>query len=161
MIHSLRGAAFTLPVFVAILSFGCSSGSSTAPDSGPVDSGKGPSDTGSTPTFTEVYTTVLAQNCTNGSCHFSDAGPALGALDMSSQAGAYMNLVNVKAAGVKCGTSGLTRVVPNDPSSSLMYEKVHDTVPPCGAQMPYLLPALPADEQSLIFDWINGGAQND
>jgi hypothetical protein len=65
MIHSLRGAAFALPVFVAILSFGCSSGSSTAPDSGPVDSGKGPSDTGSTPTFTEVYTTVLAKNCTN------------------------------------------------------------------------------------------------
>jgi predicted CxxxxCH...CXXCH cytochrome family protein len=149
MRHSLRGAAFALPVFVAILSFGCSSGSSSP----------GTSST----TFTEVYTTVLAKNCTNSTCHFSGAGSVsvLGALDMSSQPTAYMNLVNVKAAGVKCGTSGLTRVVPNDPSSSLMYEKVHDTVPPCGAQMPYLLPALPADEQSLIFDWINGGAQND
>jgi hypothetical protein len=143
MIHSLRGAALALLVFVAILGFGCSSGSST-----------------SSTTFTEVYTTVLAKNCTNATCHFSGSGSLLGALDMSSQPAAYMNLVNVKAAGIKCGTSGLTRVVPSDPNSSLMYEKVHDAVPPCGAQMPYGLPALVADEQALIFDWINAGAQN-
>jgi hypothetical protein len=140
MKHCLPGAAFALLISMAILSVGCSSGS-----------------TASSATFTEVYTTILGKSCTNSTCHFSGVGAAL---DMSSQPNAYTNLVNVSAAGTACGASGLIRVVPSDPNTSLMYEKVHDASPPCGAQMPFHLTPLSADEQSLIFDWINAGAQN-
>jgi predicted CxxxxCH...CXXCH cytochrome family protein len=119
-----------------------------------------------------VYTTIIAAKsggpepgCSNTTCHFSGAGPAEGALDMSSQPTAYKSLVNVAAAGPLCSSKGLTRVVPGNASVSLMYNKVHDASPPCGVQMPYAGPPydlapLPADEQSLIESWINAGAQN-
>jgi hypothetical protein len=151
MHRCLRQAA--LPIVVAVFSFGCGSGSSN-----------------SSTTFTEIYTTIIAAKsagqypgCTNPTCHFSGAGPAQGALDMSAQATAYKNLVNVPAAGPSCSLTGLKRVVPGNASSSLMYDKVHDASPPCGVQMPYApdhLAPLTADEQSLIESWINGGAQN-
>src|SRR5262249_7330175 len=50
----------------------------------------------SQPTFTNVYKVVLAKNCTDPQCHGSTHQ---GNLDMTSQAAAYMNLVNVAASG--------------------------------------------------------------
>jgi hypothetical protein len=84
---------------------------------------------------------------------------------MSAKDTAYKNLVNIPAAGPLCSSTGLTRVVPGNASSSLMYDKIHDASPPCGVQMPYAgapyhLTPLTANEQSLIESWINGGAQN-
>jgi hypothetical protein len=87
------------------------SGSSTpAPDGGAgssTDGGSPASDAGQTTggdggidaTFTAVYTTIIAPTC---SSHHSGA-TAAGALDLSSQAVAYTNLVGVHAAGGACG----------------------------------------------------------
>lgn len=136
--------------------------SSAAPDSGPVDSGKGPSDTGSTPTFTEVYTTIFA-SATNGcTTHHSGAMPS-GGLDLSTQAKAYTDLVGVKATtpnGENPACSG-DLVVKGSAATSLLYEKVSETKPPCGVQMPKGVAPLTTAEQTMIEDWINGGALND
>jgi hypothetical protein len=146
------GLGLNYPIAASALAFcaagivGCGSSSSASPGAG-----------SGTPTFTEVYTTVLEPNCAG--CH--SAGGADSFLDFSTQANAYSSLVAVKASGPACGSSGLTRVVAGSASTSLLYEKVSQAKPPCGAQMPFDGAPLSGGDQGLIASWINGGATND
>jgi len=142
--------------------------------------------------FHDFYTGVIeAYKCLD--CHIpggvgvsskDDAGMMIsgGELDMSTEAKAYKNLVNVKAAGVACSGMGFTRVVPNDPDASLIVLKTElayteqqvkdghlkEAVPaPCGAEMPKGC-TQPAKDGGLaclftgdirtLTDWINSGA---
>ena len=127
---------------------GCSSNNNTSPG----NTGDG----GATAaTFTEVYTTIIGTTCTD---HHSGANPS-GALDMSTQAKAYADLVGVKAAGPSCGTSGETRVVAGSHATSLLYMKVAGTQT-CGNQMPDGLTPISSDKVALIQSWIDDGALN-
>ncbi len=124
-----------------------------------------------TPTFTEVYTKVMVPHGCNA--HHRPGKDNDAFLDMSTQAAAYENLVKVTASGPAataspvpgCGGSGLVRVVPGDAAKSLMYQKVSEAKPPCGAQMPFGCPGtfacLDSTEQQTLAAWINGGAPND
>jgi hypothetical protein len=160
----LRGLAFALPLSLSAFSFGC--GSSTSSPSSDNDAGtqggadssaKGDTGGGATPTFTDVYTMVITPGgCP--ACH--DPSTGAGSLDMSTQAKAYTDLVGVKAAGPACGTSGLTRVVKDDATTSLLYLKVSETTPPCGSPMPLNGTPLSTAETTMVKDWINGGAPN-
>jgi hypothetical protein len=127
-----------------------------------------------TPTFTNVYANVIGARCTG--CHRpGGSGVNVGMLDMSTQARAYANLVNVNAAGTGAGTSGITcaslsppmaRVSPGNSGASLLFNKVSSkitaTLAACGSPMP--LPATGAPltqaQVDLIQSWINGGALN-
>jgi len=127
------------------------------------------------PTFTNVYANIIGVRCIG--CHRpGGSGVNVGMLDMSTQARAYMNLVNVNAAGVGAGTSGitcasvspsLTRVSPGSSAGSLIFNKVHSklagTPPPCGSPMPLPATAAPLTQAQvdLIAAWIDAGAQND
>ena len=166
MTLSLQELALALTLSTAALSFGCGGGSGSATgDSESVapaakSSGNGPmaaSDPGGAPTFTNVYNDIVEPLCT--SCH--TPGGEAPFLDMSTQATAYMNLVGVKADGFSCGGSGLVRVVAGDATESLLYEKVSESKPPCGSEMPLGCSGQgclsPADQKE-IADWINGGA---
>ena len=138
---------------VAAVAFGCG-GSSTTPATTTT------TPTTTTSSFTTVYTTVLETNgCTS---HHAGASPA-GGLDMSTQPKAYADLVNVPAVTPAGETPACTgdRVVPNEPSASLLYLKVSESSPPCGARMPLGGTPLSAAEQTLIKDWITAGAKND
>jgi len=130
-------------------------GNDAAADAGDDAAADAGSDAGLDPSFTNVYTTIINGTCTG--CH-SAAGHA-GGLDMSTQATAYTNLVNVKAAGGSCGPTGETRVVPNSSATSLLFNKVNGTQD-CGARMPRGQPALSADKITLIKNWIDTGALN-
>jgi hypothetical protein len=143
---SLHRWAFTLTVSTAALAFGCSSSSPSSSSS--------PAETA--PTFTEVYSDIVGPICSK--CHNPNGEKFL---DMSTQANAYANLVGVKADGPACGTSGLTRVVAGNASASLMFEKVSEAKPPCGARMPFNETPLTSAQQSEIENWINAGAMND
>jgi hypothetical protein len=96
---------------------------------------------------------------------------------MSSQTVAYWNLVDQLCAGPFCTGSGNTRVIPGDPTDSIMYQKVQLSPPPglCGIQMPaawdwtpdagtlggaVFAGSLPGADINLIETWINDGAQN-
>jgi hypothetical protein len=166
MTLSLQNLALALTLSAAAVSFGCG-GSSGSPTGDPVsgtpatgDSGNGSmaaSDPGSAPTFANVYTDIVEPFCT--SCHAP--GGEAPFLDMRTQAAAYMNLVGVKADGPSCGGSSLVRVVAGDAAESLLYEKVSESKPPCGAQMPLGCSGsgcLSLADQREIADWINGGA---
>jgi hypothetical protein len=106
--------------------------------------------------FRDVYGEILLKRCSDAICH--GAGGA-GELDMSTRDKAYAALVGVAAAGPKCKTSGLTRVVQADPDASLLYQKL--TSPrTCGDAMP-LGGTLDANELARIEAWIAAGAPND
>jgi len=126
------------------------------------------------PTFTNVYANVISARCT--SCHRPGAsGVNTGQLDMSTQAGAYANLVGVVSAGTGAGTSGVTcavaavpRVAAGNAAGSLLFNKVNSKLPmqplpPCGSPMPLPASAMPLTQAQvdLISAWINAGALND
>src|SRR4051812_34793399 len=123
--------------------------------------------------FTLLYNTALRPSCSNDYCHYSGVGVRYSALDMSSRSYAYWSLVDQPAAGPGCSRMG-TRVVPGDLDHSLLYLKVSQTMPPCGARMPatpttlltkgtaeFSGTPLPEDQQQLIADWIANGAMDD
>ncbi len=122
--------------------------------------------------FTEVYAKVIAPSCSSDFCHYNGIGIRYGALDMSSRVIAYWNLVDQPLTGPSCALMG-SRVVPYEPGASIMYQKVSQTAPPCGSQMPadpqafltkgssvFSGNALGSDQLELIFNWIAEGAQN-
>jgi hypothetical protein len=115
--------------------------------------------------FTQVYSTIISKRCVP--CHATgDAGPNpglfFGKLDMSTEQLAYANLVGVKAMGVSCVMTGLTRVVPGSAQTSVLFGKVdapltmHPT--PCGDTMPDDGTNLTLAEVTLIQTWIDDGA---
>jgi hypothetical protein len=112
------------------------------------------------PTWTQVYTQVIAVRC--APCHTTAGGTGISAghLDMTTKAAAYMNLVNVGASGTACTGMG-TRVVPGMAHMSLLYLKVSvDDPTPCGGKMPLGGPALTEEQAEMIEDWIDDGAPN-
>lgn len=138
-------------------------------DSGPgstTEGGASPQEAGpesaTEPAFSEVYSTIISGRCLP--CHSSGGGVMFGNLDMSTEETAYENLVGVKAAGVgDCSKSGLTRVVPGNAATSLMFNKVNAKLkqipPPCGDTMPDDQTVLNQAQVDLIESWINDGAQ--
>ncbi|HKP62368.1 MAG TPA: hypothetical protein VJV78_36795, partial [Polyangiales bacterium] len=126
-----------------------------------------PAFTPGSPTFSAIFQEIIVGTGCNGgpTCH---AGLAAGQLKMTTKAEAYMSLVGVKAMGVNlvmmaspnCKDSMMTRVVANDPASSLLFDKVSATMPKCGSKMPPS-GALPADKIDQIKKWIMAGAKDD
>ena len=164
--NHLSAKTLLAALFISAGAYACSS--STTPvvseDSGTSSgsgSGSGSSSGAGSETFTDVYTTILQPTC---SSHHT-AGGADSFLDFSSKASAYASLVGVKASGPACGTNEAgpveTRVVAGSPSLSLLYQKVSQSTPPCGSQMPLNEAPLSSADQVKIQSWIIQGAAND
>jgi hypothetical protein len=99
---------------------------------------------------TQVYPAFQEAGCLG--CHGSSGGFTIG----DDAATAYDNIVNGTP-----GNCGLTYVVPGDPSSSFLYEKITQT-PSCGNRMPNGNPGyfdVNADELEIISVWITKGAR--
>jgi hypothetical protein len=138
----------------ALCSLACSGGSSSAQGTDAESVGAAAA---APATFTEIYVTILQPTCSV--CHKPGG---IGAFqDFSSQSSAYTALVGVKASGPSCGSSDETRVVAENASQSLLFQKVSEANPPCGSQMPLGGPPLSSAQMTLIEDWINAGALND
>jgi hypothetical protein len=150
---------------LSLLGSGCSSGSS-APGGNPDDAspsgvdGEG-ADAGAIPTYEPTYSAIwdeiLSPTCALPFCH----GGSGDYLQLSSKAVGYSSLVGAPASGPDCGATGLRRVDPGNPGTSLFYLKV--TSPPCGSKMPieYGAPEyLDSRQVAQIHDWIVAGAQN-
>ncbi len=110
------------------------------------------------PTFSAVYQQVLVPNCALPFCH-AGTGDYLELADMEI---GYASLVNAPAQGPDCAATGLKRVDPFHPETSLLVLKV--TVPPCGDKMPRSYgSAMSLDPLAIqqIEKWITLGAKND
>jgi hypothetical protein len=110
------------------------------------------------PTYTAVYEEILTVSCALAFCH---AG-ASDYLVITSKDEAYPALVDAVASGAECAPTGLRRVEPKHPETSLLYLKVTD--PPCGSKMPILytgvIGSLDPRQIDQIKQWINSGAPN-
>ena len=158
VVRRTRVGARALSGFCALCAVACGGGPSPEPSMGapapdPVSVGDG----AASATFTDVYTAILQPTCS--SCHTPGGEGAF--QDFSSPSHAYAALVGVKASGPSCGTSGETRVEPGSASQSLIFQKVSESTPPCGSQMPLGRPPLSSAQMTLIENWINAGALND
>ncbi len=155
MRHTVLGTLFAISASAA-LGLGCGANAPASPNS-----------------FTKVYAEIIKPTCSNDYCHYNYVGIKFSALDMSSQVFAYWSLVGTPCMGAVCAGNG-TRVVPGQPEASIMYLKVLSQPPQkCGNQMPADIQtmltqgvskfsgnALSADQQQLIYNWIQEGAQN-
>ncbi|QDV05309.1 hypothetical protein Poly30_08050 [Planctomycetes bacterium Poly30] len=108
------------------------------------------------PTFAADIWPMLAQsNIGAPACIICHGANGSGGLNLGFTAPmAYNALVNVSSTSGNC--AGSIYVVPGDPSSSLMYDKLTNTPPSCGASMPF--GGTFAGDTSLIRDWILSGA---
>ncbi|MFT5733408.1 MAG: hypothetical protein ACJA2W_001799 [Planctomycetota bacterium] len=108
------------------------------------------------PTFTDDIWPMLAQSNINAPACIICHGPnGPGGLDLGfTPQMAYSALVNVPSTSGNC--AGSIYVVPGDPLSSLMYDKLTGTPPSCGAPMPF--GGTFAGDTSIIRDWILTGA---
>src|SRR5215470_13759495 len=107
-----------IAIGVAIAAAACSNDNSSTP----AVSTNPTQPTGTEPTFTNVYTQVIGPVC--GTCHGpGQIGLLEGNLDMSTQAAAFANTVNVPASGILCNGKG-TRIVPGQPAESVLYLKL-------------------------------------
>jgi hypothetical protein len=149
-----------------VLSAGCSSGpqqGNPSPDDGGLDGGGGPvADAADAyvyrsyaPTYDAVWNEVLHFNCATEFCH---GGGTADYLELTSEAVGYSSLVDAMASGPMCAATGLKRVDPFHPETSLMYLKI--TTPPCGRRMPIGYTGLPLGQQDIdqIRGWIACGA---
>ncbi len=74
-------------------------------------------------------------------------------------ANSYVNLVDVLASEVTCGTIPRVDKAGSDPNNSVLVMKIENTG--CGPIMPtFPNPPLTAGEIQLIRDWISQGALN-
>jgi hypothetical protein len=96
---------------------------------------------------------TLATNCASIGCH-AGVMPKEG-LDLSVGK-SYANLVNVAAS--ECASR--KRVVPGNPSSSYLLQKLLGVNLCSGSQMPKAGSSLPASDLQAISDWICEGAPN-
>jgi Planctomycete cytochrome C len=97
------------------------------------------------PTFDTLYAKLFVPTCASGTgtCHTADA--AKGGLVFSSPDDAFARLV----------TQG--RVIPNDPSCSLIMQRLTSTDP--NFHMPPGPTSISAGEQCTIVQWIAAGAK--
>jgi hypothetical protein len=109
------------------------------------------------PTYSAIYDEVLVTTCAVAFCHSGTDYMIITGKDQG-----YTVIVNAPAEGVLCAPTGLKRVDPGHPETSLLYLKV--TSPPCGSKMPYLWGDAGGglDPQSIeqIRQWIAAGALN-
>jgi mono/diheme cytochrome c family protein len=92
---------------------------------------------------------IFDDNCI--ACHSGDKPPA--GLDLGA-GGSWSHLVNVPSSQ----DPSFTRVIPNDPTRSLLFLKINCDTPGVGHRMPFGLEPLSDDDQALVLDWIAGGA---
>lgn len=109
---------------------------------------------GPPPTLKRVETEVFAKSCNFSACHSASA-PSEG---LNLEAPTHAKLVNVKARAA--GATDLTLVVPGKPDASYLYQKLAQTQPKVGAQMPNNGDPLSPERLNLVRDWIAAGAEN-
>ena len=134
------------PVFLAALAGGPFACAAPLDDPGRfLDGGA----TSSTSCEVNVESDILAVRCAGSVCHSAGEQKAAG-LDLVSP-GVADRVKNVASASAECG--GTMLVVPGDPGTSLLYQKVGDD-PPCGSRMPLAQDALSEEELECVRSWI-------
>jgi hypothetical protein len=110
-----------------------------------MNTGANTGDGGCTPSTQSIYEDVFLASCVQAGCH--DDKAQAGGLDLSSPD------IEARLVGIAAGTcAGKTLVVPGDPASSFLIEKLAGQ-PDCGVPMP-VGTTLPLSQLQCIDAWI-------
>ncbi len=102
--------------------------------------------------YTNDIQAIFNNRCSN--CHVKSGGNPEAGLNLDPGA-SWDSLVNAPSQE----QLGRLLVVPGQPLSSVMFEKINCATPNAGVRMPHAPRSpLPLAEQALIFDWITLGA---
>jgi hypothetical protein len=101
-----------------------------------------------------IQDTIITPSCSGARCH--SAADQAGGLDLSPEA-APASLVNQPSKDQE----GAVFVVPGDPSSSYVINKIVETAPRTGQRMPTTGDALIDCQIQMIRGWITAGARGD
>ena len=111
------------------------------------------------PNWDDIFSVVIQESCTT--CHAGTRDPgANGDLILTSACASWKSLVDRTASsrGV-CATFSGSLVVPGDPDSSLLLEKIDSLGPSCGSVMPFgATELIPQGARAAIREWIEAGA---
>ena len=132
-----RGLALSLLAASTITAAGCGDGEATTPIPARLSA---------------IETEIFARNCTFSSCHGASA-PQMG---MSLVAPAHAAISGVPSTEVP----SMMRVVPGDPDSSYLLQKITSATPLDGVRMPPDQPLAPHKIEAIRL-WIAAGAQDD
>lgn len=116
---------------------------------------------GSPGTLTDVLAILGNHGC--GLCHGAEPGQGDGGLsfDWRQKDASFQAFVGVQSAGINGSVcAGKTYVVPGSPEMSLLYDKLANPAPSCGARMPASGMLLSAAELGTVRSWISAGAQD-
>lgn len=118
------------------------------------------------PKLSSLQAAVFDRRCTNAGCHGSATGAPTPATDcpMAATTGsldlrpgmALGSLVGVDS----CERPGTLRVTSGNRTASYLYQKISQSSPPAGEQMPGNGTPLPPEVQNAIGTWIDLGAPN-
>lgn len=113
------------------------------------------------PTLSDLYAKYFALSCVFGGCH--EASSQEGGLDIEAE-DLHGQLVNVPADDPKAGPRGKIRVIPFDPDSSFLVEKLEGrqardegNLMPDGTDVPI----DPECRIKMVREWIANGALDD
>ena len=129
---------------------------------GPSAGVAGAAASGGAATFTAVLAILADPNNNCGLCHkMAMIGGGL-IFDPADKAGTFAALVGPSSKGMSGnGCTGKPYVVPGQPASSLLYDKLASATPSCGARMPASGVVLTDAELATVRAWIAAGAKND
>lgn len=110
--------------------------------------------------FDGVLGKTTPGGCSNSSCH-GGAATTAGMLMRLQPTNVGATRTALLANTTKPGCTPMARVSPSNPGFSLLIRKVDPSellTPSCGARMPYMNPALPANDIVTLRSWIAAGA---
>jgi hypothetical protein len=149
----IRVLAFIAPLVAAISPLACG-GDQTAAD-------QPTSSSSASGSFAQLQASVLTPNCAVSGCHVSSSAALSGKLVLTPEA-AYDNLVGAVPANLAAQRDGLKRVVPFQPDSSLLFQKISLALAAHGGDYGNVMPvgtqALPQGQVDFIRKWIEAGA---
>lgn len=105
------------------------------------------------PKLSVIEDRVFNKSCTFSSCHGSSTPKA----GLSLVGPTFQALVNQPSSELP----QRLRVVPGDPESSFLIDKLEHDQPSFGVRMPYQSPPLSASAVEVIRSWIEQGANDD
>lgn len=98
---------------------------------------------------------IVTNNCALA-CH-SPGNPLNAGLDLTIDSNVGSRLVGVKSSGSgmsACGNNSEAYLVSgSNPASGLLIDKIQQSQPPCGVQMPYLANPLSSTQQQCLIQW--------
>ena len=156
--RAFAGMAGALLLAITVLCSACGSSSDQLTGTGGTNGSGGTGGSNANCTGGNSGDQLVATTCAISGCHSSNTSVALSAgLNLTVDSGIGSRLVGVKTTGKgnsMCGGNTEPYLVAgSNPATGLLIDKLTQSTPPCGLQMPEVPGPLPQSQQQCIVEW--------